>query len=168
MMWSYCISKGTADLDIDIQGHPERMSKVKTLWKSQFSPKLSFLSCFRCRISDKFVPYSIQVYHNHPKASKEDCSSNVLSGSVGCRSPTNERSPLRKDPNCVFQLVRSRISSMNEFIFFYTANFAPYKPKHKFWVFAQSLRVRSRPQSLPKPESTLEAQSSLDALGWWW
>ena len=144
------------------------MSKVKRSWKSQFSPKISFLSCFRCRISGKFVPHSIQVYHHHPKASKEDCASNVLSGSVGCQSPTTESSPLRKYPHCVFQLVRSKISSKNAFLFFYTANFAPHKPKHKFWVFAQSLRVRSRPQSLPKPESTLEAQSFLDALGWSW
>ena len=111
------------------------------------------------------MPYSIQVYHNHPKASKEDCSSNVLSSSFGCQSPTTESSHLRKDPHCEFQLVRSKISSINAFKLFYTTDFAPHKPKDNFWVFAQSLRVRSRPQSLPKPESTLEAQSSLDALG---
>ena len=64
-----------------IQGLSERVSKVKSLGKSQFSHKLSFLSCFRSEISGKFIPYSIQVHHNHPKTSLEVGASNVLSGS---------------------------------------------------------------------------------------
>ena len=65
----------------NIQGHSERMRKVKWLWKSQFLNKLSFLSCFRSGISDKFIPFRIQAHHNHPEASSEAGASNVLSGS---------------------------------------------------------------------------------------
>ena len=63
-----------------IQGLSERMAKVICLVKTQFSHKLSFLCCFRSRISDKFIPFSIQVQHDQPKASKKVCASNVLSG----------------------------------------------------------------------------------------
>ena len=63
-----------------LQGLSERMSKVKCLWKSQFSQKISFLNCFRSEISGKFIPYSIQVHQNHPKASLEAGASDVLSG----------------------------------------------------------------------------------------
>ena len=63
-----------------LQGLSERMSKVKCLWKSQFSQKISFLNCFRSEISGKFMPYSIQVHQNHPEASLEAGASDVLSG----------------------------------------------------------------------------------------
>ena len=63
-----------------IQGLSERMSKVKSLWKSQFSQNLGFLSCFRPEISGKFIPHRIQVHHNHPEASSEAGGSNGLSG----------------------------------------------------------------------------------------
>ena len=62
-----------------LQGLSERMSKVKSLWKSQFLQKIIFLSCFRSEISGKFVPYYIQVHHNHPKSSLEVGASIVLS-----------------------------------------------------------------------------------------
>ena len=63
-----------------LQGLSERLAKVICLLRSQFSHKLSFLSCFRSRISDKFIPFSIQIHHDQPKASKKVCASNVLSG----------------------------------------------------------------------------------------
>ena len=63
-----------------LQGLSERMSKVKCLWKSQFSQNISFLNCFRSEISGKFMPHSIQVHQNHPKASLEAGASDVLSG----------------------------------------------------------------------------------------
>ena len=63
-----------------IQGLSERMSKVKSLWKSQFSQNLNFLSCFRPEISGKFIHHRIQVHHNHAEASSEAGDSNGLSG----------------------------------------------------------------------------------------
>ena len=65
---------------LTLQGHSERTSKVKSLWKSQCSQNLSFLSCFRPEISGKFIPHRIQVHHNHPEASSEAGGSNGLSG----------------------------------------------------------------------------------------
>ena len=66
---------------------------------------------------------------------------------VCCLRPTTASHPLNKVPHCVFWLVCSKISAMNTFIFFYFANFVPHKPKHTFWVFAESLRVSGRPKA---------------------
>ena len=61
-------------------GSFRKNGKSSCLLKSQFPQKLSFLSCFRSRISDKFISFSIQVQHDQPKVSKKVCASNVPSG----------------------------------------------------------------------------------------
>ena len=73
---------------------------------------------------------------------------------VDCLRPTTAPPHLSKDPHCVLLLVRTKISRMNTYMFFFTANFAPHIPKNSFWGFAQSLRVSSWPQ---------EANQSLEA-----
>ena len=58
----------------NVQGLSENVCE-----KLNFYKKNSFLSCFGSEISDKFMPWSIQVHHNHPEATSEAGASNVLS-----------------------------------------------------------------------------------------
>ena len=54
--------------------------KSKMFLKTSIFTKNCFLSCFRSEISDKFMPYSIQVHDDHPEASSEaEAALNVLS-----------------------------------------------------------------------------------------
>ena len=131
-----------------LQGHPERMRKVNCLWKSQFSKKISFLNCFRSEISGKFMPYSIQVHQNHPKASLEAGASNVLLDCGWLVEANHWPETLSKDPNPVFyKFPRGKVTNINIFISIHTANFVLHKLKHQFWVFSQSLKVSGRPQT---------------------
>ena len=134
--------------EVNIQGLSERMSKVKCLWKSQFSQKISFLNCFRSEISGKFMPYSIQVHQNHPEASLEAGASNVLLH-CGWLVEADQCWPetLSKDPKHVFKFPRGKNSKINIFISIHTANFVLYKLKYQFWVFSRSLKVSGRPQT---------------------
>ena len=116
-----------ANLIRDIQGLLKRMAKVICLVKSQFSHKLSFLCCFRSRISDKFIPFSIQVQHDQPKASKKVCASNVLSGPGRLLQANHctDSDTLSKDPNWVFQFVKDKIIVVNRDESVQTAEFSP-------------------------------------------
>ena len=128
---------------MNLQGLSERMSKVKWLWKSQFSQNITFLNCFRSEISGKFMPYSIQVHQNHPEASLEAGASNVL---LDCGWLV-EANHWPETPNPVFcKFPRGKVSNINIFISIHTANFVLHKLKHQSWVFSQSLKVSSRPQ----------------------
>ena len=127
-----------------LQGLSERMSKVKCLWKYQFSQKISFLNCFRSEISGKFMPHSIQVHQNHPKASLEAGASDVLSDCGWLAQADHWPETLSKDPNHVFKFPRGKI---NIFISIHTANFVLHKLKHQFWVSSQSFKVSGRPQT---------------------
>ena len=130
-----------------IQGLSERMSKVKCLWKSQFSQKISFLSCFRSEISGKFMPYSIQVHQNHPVISLEAGASDMLSDCGWLAQADHWPETLSKDPNRVFKFPRGKISNINIFSSIHSANFVLHKLKHQFWVLSQSLKVSGRPQT---------------------
>ena len=66
---------------------------------------------------------------------------------VGCLRPTTHFETLRKDPEWVFQFVKDKISSLNEDKYVHTAKFSPCELKNVVGVFAQSLRVRCRPQA---------------------
>ena len=123
------------------------MSKVKCLWKSQFSQKISFLNCFRSEISGKFIPYSFQVHQNHPKASLEAGASYVLSGCDRLFEADHWPETLSKYPNHVFKFPLGKISNINISISIHTAYFVLHKMKHQFWVFSQSLKVSGRPQT---------------------
>ena len=68
----------------------------------------------------------------------------------GCLRPTTDYEILSKDPNLVFKLTRGKLSIMNIFISAHTGNFVIHKLKHPFGVFAQSLRVSSRPKAAHK------------------
>ena len=132
----FCVSV----LFLYLQGLSERMSKVKCLWKSQFSQKISFLNCFRSEISGKFMPYSIQVHQNHPVISLEAGASDMLSDCGWLAQADHWPETLSKDPNHVFKFPRGKISNINIFISIHTANFVLHKLKHQYWVFSQSLR----------------------------
>ena len=124
------------------------MSKVKSLGKSQFSHKLSFLSCFRSEISGKFIPYSIQVHHNYLKASLEVGTSNVLSGSGKLLEANQWPWDAEQRPPPCFKVHKfTKFNSMNIFICVHTANFVLHKLKHPFGVFSHSLSVSGRPQA---------------------
>ena len=60
-----------------LQGHPERVEKVNKLWKSQFSKKISVLSCSWKKNSDKLLPHIIQISQKCFEASLKGCASNV-------------------------------------------------------------------------------------------
>ena len=130
-----------------IQGLSDRISKVKCLWKSQFSQKIGFLNCFRSEISGKFIPNSIQVHQNHSEASLEAGASNMLSGCDWLAQADHWTETLSKGPNHVFKFPRGKISNINIFISIHSANFVLHKLKHQFWVSSQSLKVNGRPQT---------------------
>ena len=106
-----------------LQGLSERMSKVKCLWKSQFSQKISFLNCFRSEISGKFMPYSIQVHQNHPEAPLEAGASGVLSDSGWLAQADYWPEILSKGPNHVLKFPRGKISNINIFFFKFSFTF---------------------------------------------
>ena len=60
-----------------VQGHSERMLKVNKLWKFQFLPKISFLSCSWKKNGNKLLPHSIHISQKCFKASLKGCASNV-------------------------------------------------------------------------------------------
>ena len=123
------------------------MRKVKCLWKSQFSQKISFLNCFRSEISGKFMPYSIQVHQNHPVISLEAGASDMPSDCGWLAQADHWPETLSKDPNHVFKFPRGKFSNINIFISIHTANFVLHKLKHQFWIFSQSLKVSGRLQT---------------------
>ena len=152
----------------DIQGLSERMSKVKCLWKSQFSQKISFLNCFRSEISGKFMPYSTQVHQNHPVASLEAGASDVLSGCDRLFEADHWPETLGKDPNHVFKFPRGK-----SVILTYLSPFTLLILSFTNWNtnIGSFLRVSgqcSASNSLSQPESTSEAPFSKDASGWFW
>ena len=93
------------------------------------------------------MPYSIQVYENHPEASLEAGASDVLSGCDRLLRPTTDFETLRKDPKLVFQFVNDKISSVNGDKYVNITAFPPWELKHMVWVFSQSLKVSGRPQT---------------------
>ena len=105
---------------------------------------MGFLSCFMSTISDRFIPYNIQVHHNHPVASIQAYASNILSGSVGCFRPTTDSETLRKYHKWVFCFVRSELGKKYECV--HTADYAPHVLKRPFVLFSQSVRVSGPPQ----------------------
>ena len=111
-----------------------------------------------------WAPRSTTITPSHPKKLAPSTCFQALGG---CLRPTTAHH--LKDPHCVFQLVRTKISSMNTFILYYPAHFALHIRKHSYCVLSWSLRVSGRPKEAPQLERTLEALASLEGSGWlWW
>ena len=58
----------------------------------------------------------------------------------GCLRPTTDFETLRKGPKLLFQFLKDKISSMNEYKDFHNANHSSCELKHMVGVFVQSLR----------------------------
>ena len=116
------------------------MSKVKCLWKSQFSQKISFLNCFRSEISGKFMPYSIQVHQNHPVASLEAGASDVLSDCDRLFEADHWIWDSEKTPNWRFSEWKIELAVWTKIQMFILLIIPLMKLKHMVGVFVQSLR----------------------------
>ena len=89
------------------------------------------------------APRSTTITRRHPK---KLAYLKCFLAPVDCLRQTAASPHLSKCPYCVLRLVRTKISRMNTYRFFFTANFTPHT-KNSFWVFAQSLRVSCWPQA---------------------
>ena len=85
------------------------------------------------------APRSTTITRRHPK---KLAYLKCFQALVDCQRPTTASPHLSKDPYCV--LVRTKISRMNTYRFFFTANFTPLIPKTHFGYL---LRVSCWPQA---------------------
>ena len=91
------------------------------------------------------APRSTTITRRHPK---KLAYLKCFLALIDCLRPTTALPHLSKDPHCVLRLVRTKISRMNTYRFFFTANFTPLIPKTHFGYL---LRVSESVVGLRQP-----------------
>ena len=109
------------------------------------------------------APRSTTITRRHPK---KLAYLKCFLAPVDCLRQTAASPHLSKDPYCVLRLVRTKISRMNTYRFFFTAKFLPHSyQKFIFGICSESQSQLLASGSHPEPESTLEAPASMDDFG---
>ena len=91
------------------------------------------------------APRSTTITRRHPK---KLAYLKCFLALVDCLRLTTALPHLSKDPHCVLWLVRTKISRINTYMFFFTANFTPHIPKTHF---GSLLRVSESVVGLRQP-----------------